>query len=229
MTLGVPGPARHLRRRPRAAGPGLRREQRVRGRCCSGRCSTTPDVAVVGRRSRRPTSSRPGRHRRPGDGRGRRGAARGRRRARGLDVGARCTRSTFREETLGVERDRPARVYFDEGPYPGRRRRWRATANSWNVPAPIPTRTIPTTCRSASTRCSTVTNLPSYRLAIDMSDVDGARIIITTGQSGNPVRPALRRPDRGVADRRDGAAAVQPGRHRGGRRLDPDPHPVIPA
>ena len=31
-----------------------------------------------------------------------------------------------------------------------------------------------------------MTNMPSYRLAIDMSDLDGARIIITTGQSGNP-------------------------------------------
>ena len=32
----------------------------------------------------------------------------------------------------------------------------------------------------------TVTNLPSYRLLIDMGDIDGARIVITTGQSGNP-------------------------------------------
>lgn len=31
-----------------------------------------------------------------------------------------------------------------------------------------------------------VTNLPSYRLTIDMSDLDGARIVITTGQAGNP-------------------------------------------
>jgi penicillin amidase len=32
----------------------------------------------------------------------------------------------------------------------------------------------------------TVTNGPSYRLAVDMGDIDGARIVITTGQSGNP-------------------------------------------
>ena len=32
----------------------------------------------------------------------------------------------------------------------------------------------------------TVTNLPSYRLVIDMTDLDGARIVITTGQSGHP-------------------------------------------
>ena len=32
----------------------------------------------------------------------------------------------------------------------------------------------------------TVTNLPSYRLLIDMSDLDRARIVITTGQSGHP-------------------------------------------
>ena len=31
-----------------------------------------------------------------------------------------------------------------------------------------------------------VTNLPSYRLTIDMGDLDGARIVQTTGQSGNP-------------------------------------------
>jgi penicillin amidase len=31
-----------------------------------------------------------------------------------------------------------------------------------------------------------VTNLPSYRLTIDMGDLDSARIVITTGQAGNP-------------------------------------------
>jgi penicillin G amidase len=31
-----------------------------------------------------------------------------------------------------------------------------------------------------------VTNGPSYRFTVDMSDLDGARIVITTGQSGNP-------------------------------------------
>ncbi len=31
-----------------------------------------------------------------------------------------------------------------------------------------------------------MTNMPSYRLTIDMSDLDGARIVITTGQAGNP-------------------------------------------
>ena len=32
-----------------------------------------------------------------------------------------------------------------------------------------------------------MTNMPSYRLTIDMRDLDGARLIITTGQSGNPL------------------------------------------
>jgi acyl-homoserine lactone acylase PvdQ len=31
-----------------------------------------------------------------------------------------------------------------------------------------------------------VSNGPSYRLAVDLADLDAARIIITTGQSGNP-------------------------------------------
>ena len=34
-----------------------------------------------------------------------------------------------------------------------------------------------------------MTNMPSYRLDIDMGNLDGARIIITTGQSGNPTDP----------------------------------------
>jgi acyl-homoserine lactone acylase PvdQ len=31
-----------------------------------------------------------------------------------------------------------------------------------------------------------VSNGPSYRLAVDMQDLDGARIVTSTGQSGNP-------------------------------------------
>ena len=31
-----------------------------------------------------------------------------------------------------------------------------------------------------------MTNMPSYRLTVDMGDLDGARIVITTGQAGNP-------------------------------------------
>ena len=31
-----------------------------------------------------------------------------------------------------------------------------------------------------------MTTMPSYRLTIDMNDLDGARIVITTGQAGNP-------------------------------------------
>ena len=63
-----------------------------------------------------------------------------------------------------------------------------------------------------------ITNLPSYRLSIDLGDLDGARIVQTTGQSGNPF-------DSHYGDLidewlvgRDGAAAVlaqgRPGRRR---------------
>ena len=31
-----------------------------------------------------------------------------------------------------------------------------------------------------------VTNLPAFRFSIDLADLDGARVIHTTGQSGNP-------------------------------------------
>ena len=49
----------------------------------------------------------------------------------------------------------------------------------------------------------TVTNLPSYRLAMDLSDLDGARIVITTGQSGHPFAPHYNDQIDAVADRRD--------------------------
>ena len=54
-----------------------------------------------------------------------------------------------------------------------------------------------------------MTNMPSYRLTIDMSDLDGARIVITTGQAGNPFdRHGALRPERAGragAQRRAGA------------------------
>ena len=34
-----------------------------------------------------------------------------------------------------------------------------------------------------------MTTLPSYRLLVDLADLDGARIVITTGQSGHPFAP----------------------------------------
>ena len=34
-----------------------------------------------------------------------------------------------------------------------------------------------------------MTNMPSYRLDVDMGRLDDARIVITTGQSGNPSDP----------------------------------------
>ena len=99
--------------------------------------------------------------------------------------------ATFQEATSGRERHRAAGVVLQRGPVaaPGAA----GAVNNTLLPAPprLPgSRPTRSSCRSASTELFTVTNLPSYRLAIDMSDLDGARIVITTGQSGQPVRPA---------------------------------------
>ena len=62
-----------------------------------------------------------------------------------------------------------------------------------------------------------MTNMPSYRLTIDMRDLDGARLIITTGQSGNPFDRHYNDQIGPWIDGRDGPAAVHAGRDRGSR------------
>ena len=99
----------------------------------------------------------------------------------------RLHQATFEEATLGLVRDRAARVVLQQGPVRGAGRRRRGQQRLLPAVAwPTRIRTTRPTCRPASTTSSTSTNLPSYRLSIDMADLDGARIIQTTGQSGNP-------------------------------------------
>jgi penicillin amidase len=94
--------------------------------------------------------------------------------------------ATFREATLGSSGIGPLEWYLDKGPYavPGAAG---AVNNTYYRPSrAYPDPDDPTVVPVGISGVFEVTNLPSYRLAIDMADPDGARIVQTTGQSGNP-------------------------------------------
>jgi penicillin amidase len=99
----------------------------------------------------------------------------------------RLHRTTFREQTLGESGIGPLEAYFDMGPYgaPGTSDavdNITTTLGAW-YPDPKDPAAKPGTLVDAFA----ASTIPSYRLAIDMGDLDGARIIQTTGQSGNPL------------------------------------------
>ena len=92
----------------------------------------------------------------------------------------------FAEATLGSSGIGPLEWYFDQGPFPAPGAP--GAVNNVYVrpsrayPDPHDPGYVPVDIRGVFG----VTNLPSYRFAIDMKDLDGARIVQTTGQSGNP-------------------------------------------
>jgi penicillin amidase len=94
--------------------------------------------------------------------------------------------ATFREATLGLSGIGPLEWYFNDGPHavPGTAGAVNNTYYRFSRAYPDPT--DPEYEPVAIDDVFEVTNLPSYRLTIDMSDLDGARIVITTGQAGNP-------------------------------------------
>ena len=92
----------------------------------------------------------------------------------------------FAEATLGSSGIGPLEWYFDKGPYaaPG-------AAGAINNTYYRPSRAYANPDDPGDTPVSiggvfSVTNLPSYRLTIDLGDLDHAQIVQTTGQSGNP-------------------------------------------
>ena len=98
----------------------------------------------------------------------------------------RLHQATFREATLGESGIGPLEWYFDKGPYPAP-----GAAGAVNNTYYRPSRGYadpddPSYVPDGLLGIFEITNLPSYRLTIDMSDLDGARIVQTTGQSGNP-------------------------------------------
>ena len=100
--------------------------------------------------------------------------------------GAALHQATFEEATLGSSGIGPLEWYFNKGPYaaPGAAG---AVNNVYYRPSvAYPDPDDPYYVPAGIDHVFDVTNLPSYRLPIDMADLDGARIIQTTGQSGNP-------------------------------------------
>lgn len=98
--------------------------------------------------------------------------------------------TTWREGTLGNSGIGPLEWYFNRGPDPAAGAA--GTVNNAYVrfvgayDDPYTEDDLPT---MDLRRLFSVTNLPSYRLVVDMADLDAARIVITTGQSGNPFDP----------------------------------------
>ncbi len=96
--------------------------------------------------------------------------------------------ATFREQTLGTSGIAPLEAYFNAGPYgvPGTSdavNNGNTSLGAW-YPDPDEPGATPGTLRDAFS----MTNHPSYRLAIEMTPdrLDAARIVISTGQGGNP-------------------------------------------
>jgi penicillin amidase len=92
----------------------------------------------------------------------------------------------FNEQTLGESGIWPLEWFFDKGPFPVAGADGAPDATSWDVAGAYADPQDPTYQPVGIDGVFEVTSLPSYRLAIDLSDLDAARIIITTGQSGNP-------------------------------------------
>ena len=94
--------------------------------------------------------------------------------------------ATFREPTLGASGSGPLDWYFDDGPHavPGTAGAIDNTYFRFSAAYADPS--DPSVVPVGIDHVFDVTNMPSYRLTIDMHDLDGARIVITTGQSGNP-------------------------------------------
>ena len=98
----------------------------------------------------------------------------------------RLHRLTLAEATLGVSGIGPLEWYFNGARFPVA-----GAAGALNNTYYRPSLTYPDPYDAkvqpvGMDRTFSVTNGPSYRLTIDMADLDGARIIQTTGQSGNP-------------------------------------------
>jgi penicillin amidase len=92
----------------------------------------------------------------------------------------------FREGTLGSSGIGPLEWYFDASPRPVAGASGAIDNTYYQESRAYPDPSDPSYQPVGIDRVFDVTNGPSYRLTIDMADFDGARIVITTGQSGNP-------------------------------------------
>ena len=94
--------------------------------------------------------------------------------------------ATFKEGTLGESGIGPLEWYYNDGPHEVSGIAGAVNNTYYRFSQAYPDPTDPTFQPVGIGDVFDMTNMPSYRLAIDMSDLDGARIIITTGQAGNP-------------------------------------------
>jgi penicillin amidase len=94
--------------------------------------------------------------------------------------------ATFKEPTLGSSGIGPLEWYFNDGPHAVAGAAGAIDAVSYRFRRAYPDPLDPDYVPVGPNGVFDVTNLPSLRFAIDMNDLDGARIVITTGQSGNP-------------------------------------------
>ena len=92
----------------------------------------------------------------------------------------------FKESTLGSSGILPLEWYFDPPGRPVAGADGAIDNNYYRVSRAYLDPHDSTYVPLGITEVFGVTNGPSYRLTVDMNDLDGARIVITTGQSGNP-------------------------------------------
>ena len=94
--------------------------------------------------------------------------------------------ATFKEGTLGDSGIGPLEWYYDDGPHQVSGIAGAVNNTYYRFSHAYADPNDPDFQPVGIDHVFDMTNMPSYRLAIDMSDLDGARIVITTGQSGNP-------------------------------------------
>jgi len=92
----------------------------------------------------------------------------------------------FREQSLGLSGIGPLEWYFNSGPRQVQGADGAVFNNYYQPWRAFPDPADPEFVPVGIERVFTVSNGPSYRLTIDMSDLDAGRIVITTGNSGNP-------------------------------------------
>jgi penicillin amidase len=93
---------------------------------------------------------------------------------------------TFQEATLGQGGLGPVNWYLNRGSYPVAGAAGAVDNTYYRFEAAYFDPDDPAYRPGGLRTVFDVTNGPSYRLAIDMGDLDGAGIVTTTGQSGNP-------------------------------------------
>jgi penicillin amidase len=93
---------------------------------------------------------------------------------------------TAAEATFGTSGIGPLEWYFNMGPFALPGAAGALANNYYRSAAAYPNPDDPAYRPAGIDRLFRVINGPSYRLTIDMSDLEGARIVTSTGQSGNP-------------------------------------------